>query len=60
MLLIDSPVGPFSPREEIEAWIEELKAMEPVPEVLDEIERAEGYLEPLSSAPVSTINSTGS
>jgi hypothetical protein len=46
MMLIDAPVGPYSTKEEIKAWIEELKAMEQVPEVLDAIAEAERWLEP--------------
>jgi len=41
LILIDSPVGPFSNVQEILAWIEELKTMPDRPEVRVEIERAE-------------------
>jgi len=42
--IIDPPVGPYSTREEIMAWIEKLKRMRPFREVLAAIREAERWL----------------
>jgi|GEM_PF-3403504 len=42
--LIDSPVGPFSPVNEIEAWIVELKDMQKNQQVDDAIAEAEDWI----------------
>lgn len=42
---IDPPVGPYSQREDILAWIEDLKRMPPAADVLQAIEQAETWLE---------------
>lgn len=43
--IIDAPVTPYSPPDEIREWITHLKALEQNPEVLDAIEAAQGWLE---------------
>lgn len=43
-ILIDPVLGPFSSREEIEAWIAELKRMEQTTEVKQAIVEAEHWL----------------
>lgn len=44
-ILIDAPITPYSSKEEIEAWIKELKSMEQTPEVIAAIEDAKELLE---------------
>lgn len=44
-MIIDPPVSAFSPPAQIEAWLAELRRMEPLPEVLREIEAAQQWLE---------------
>jgi len=43
-ILIDSPVGPFSPEEDILAWIKELKTYPDRPEVRKAIADANEFL----------------
>lgn len=43
-ILIDPPVGPYSPVEDIKAWIAELKRMPERPEVIDAIRQAESWI----------------
>lgn len=45
---LDTELTPYSPPKEIEAWINQLKALEQTPEVKDELERAVGWLERLN------------
>lgn len=45
MILIDSPITPYSKIPEIEAWIAELKEMEPSPEVEEALREAMDTLE---------------
>ena len=44
LTIIDPPVGPYSPVEEIKAWIEELKAIESSYEVARAIKEADALL----------------
>lgn len=44
MLIIDPPVGPYHTRDEIQAWIDKLRGMNPSPEVSIEIARAEHWI----------------
>lgn len=44
ILIIDRPISPFSSRKEIAAWIERLKKMPQLPEVLSEIAIAKKFL----------------
>jgi hypothetical protein len=43
-ILIDPPVTPFSPEEDILAWIDHLKTLPDLPEVRDAISQAEDYI----------------
>jgi len=43
-ILIDPPVGPYSPRAEIIAWIKELEAMPSLPEVKEALHEARKWL----------------
>ncbi len=43
--LIDPPVGPYHPPEEIELWLKELSQMPDSPEATEAIEEANGWLE---------------
>ena len=43
-MIIDPPVSAYSPPAAIEAWLDELREMEPAPEVQDAIRQAEEWL----------------
>lgn len=45
-ILIDPPVGYFSPKAEIEAWIAKLEDMPANPEVIQALESAKRLLNP--------------
>lgn len=45
-ILIDPPVGPFSSKAEIHAWLDKLNDMPANPEVLAAIAQAERLLDP--------------
>jgi hypothetical protein len=48
LILIDPPVGPFSPKEDILDWIEELKDMPQVSYVPESIAEAQEWLKRLA------------
>ncbi len=43
-ILIDPPVGPYSPADEIKFWIVDLKGMPQTPEVVEAIREAESWI----------------
>lgn len=43
-ILIDPPVTPYSPKEDILAWIEKLKTLPTLPEVKEAIAEANKYI----------------
>lgn len=45
MILIDPPVGPYSTRADIEAWIAELRTLGDAPEVREALDDAERWLQ---------------
>lgn len=44
MLIIDPPVGPYSPVDDIEEWLDELNAMGNEDEVQEAIAEAEAWI----------------
>jgi len=44
MMLIDSPITPYSTKEEVDNWIKDLESMPNEKEVLEEIEKAKEIL----------------